>query len=223
MSKSKKARDIASEEQDDTPTVRKLYDMVLEMGKMVSSMEQRMNEMEKWVRTKKKKVDVIEWLNQQYTPRISWEEWRDTIRVDDTHLKFLKQHDMIATFVQIFQDNICASDSEKTIRGFDKGNRALYAFSKEGWIKMESNTVQQFMYCIYRKLIRTLTEWDKKNTETCKNEHQREYNEELYVCYMKKCTSSKQNNAQLYQRMATILHKLVSMSLTDVVHVEFSY
>ena len=222
MSKSKKERDIASQEHDDTPTVRKLYDMVLEMGKMMASMEKRMIEMEKWANTKKKKVNIIDWLNTNYSPKISWEEWRDSIQIHETYLDTLLDDDMMTVFSQIFQDNICENDEVTPICGFDKGHRVLYAYSKEGWAKLDCDTTHKLMHSIYRKLISALIEWDKKNIECCENEHQRERKEEQYILYMKKCTSSKQSSSQRYQRMTNILHKLVVMRLTDVVEVEFS-
>ncbi len=47
MSKPKKQRDTELEELSDTPTTRKLYDVVLEMGKKISDMEKRINEKDK--------------------------------------------------------------------------------------------------------------------------------------------------------------------------------
>ena len=145
LSKPKKQRDLEVEELSDTPSVRKLYDLVMEMGKKMSVMEQRINEMDKWVKMRKQKVNIIEWLNQQYTPCLLFDKWIENINITDKHVTLLKNTGLLETIIEIFRENISTNEHEIAVRGFDRGNYALYIFTKEGWHKMAQEDIRKAM------------------------------------------------------------------------------
>ena len=223
LSKPKKQRDLEVEELSDTPTVRKLYDLVLEMGKKMSDMEKRINEMDKWVKMRKQKVNIIEWLNQQYTPRLLFDEWIENIVITDEHVERLQITGLFETIVEIFRENISTNEDEIAVRGFDRGNHTLYTFTKEGWFKMPPSNIKKTMGGIYRKLLKAIVAWQKTNITECKNANIRENNEILYTIYIKKCMMAKISCEQLSQRMANSLHKLIKQNLKDVVQCEFTF
>jgi len=223
LSKPKKQRDLEVEELSDTPTVRKLYDLVLEMGKKMSDMEKRINEMDKWVKMRKQKVNIIEWLNQQYTPRLLFDEWIENIVITDEHVERLQITGLFETIVEIFRENISTNEDEIAVRGFDRGNHTLYTFTKEGWFKMQPSNIKKTMGGIHRKLLKAIVAWQKTNITDCKNANIREKNEILYTIYIKKCMMAKLSSEQLSQRMANSLHKLIKQNLKDVVQCEFTF
>ena len=67
LSKSKKAQKLDIEERKDTPTVRDLYMVVMELVKKNKQLEDRIEELSKLggmtTQKKQQKVDLIEWLN----------------------------------------------------------------------------------------------------------------------------------------------------------------
>jgi hypothetical protein len=51
------------EEEEELPSQRKLYQMVLLLNEKYNRLEEKVEEMNKWIVKKKKKINVIEWLN----------------------------------------------------------------------------------------------------------------------------------------------------------------
>jgi len=223
MSKPKKQRDTELEELSDTPTTRKLYDVVLEMGKKISDMEKRINEMDKWVKMRKQKVNIIDWLNQQYSPCLLFEKWIENVNITDEHVERLQTQGLFEIIVEIFRENISTNEEEIAVRGFDRGNYALYIFTKEGWQKMTSANIKKTMGDMHRKLLQALVAWQKTNITDCSVASLREHNEILYTTYIKKCMMTKLSTEQLSQRMANSLHKLIKQNVKDVVQCEFSF
>ena len=58
-----KKRQINDDEEDDIPSNKKLYKILLELGSKFNKLEEKVDEINKWVIKKKKKINVIEWLN----------------------------------------------------------------------------------------------------------------------------------------------------------------
>jgi len=223
MSKSRKQRDIECEELSDTPTTKKLYNMVMEMGKKISDMEKRIDEMNTWVKMKKQKVNIIDWLNQQYSPKLLFQQWISKITITDEHIERLQTSGLFEIIVEIFRENISTNEEEIAVRGFDRGNYALYIFTEEGWLKMTPEDVKKTMGNMHRKLLQGIVVWQKTNITECSVASLREHNEILYTTYIKKCMMTKLTTEQLSQRMANSLHKLIKQSVKDVVQCEFSF
>ena len=223
MSKPKKQRDVEAQELSDTPTVRQLYDVILEMGKKMVDMEKQIEELNKWIHIKKQKIDILEWLNQQYTPRILFDDWIANMVVTDSHIARLEKANLFDSVVEIFRENISTNKDENAVRAFDKGNNILYTYTEDGWIKMAAPDMHKAMSSVHKKLLKKIVAWQKPNIEDCKNATIREKNEMLYNTYIKKCMMAKLSGEQLSQRMSNLLHKLIKQNMKDIVQYELAF
>jgi hypothetical protein len=61
LTKTKKG--IIIEQEDDIPSQHKIYNILLELGVKFNQLEEKVDELNKWVVKKKKKINVVEWLN----------------------------------------------------------------------------------------------------------------------------------------------------------------
>ena len=48
--------------------------MLLELGQKYNRLEEKVDEMSKWITKKKKKINILEWLNTNITPIISFDK-----------------------------------------------------------------------------------------------------------------------------------------------------
>lgn len=223
MSKPKKQRDLEFQELNDTPSVRQLYDVILEMGKKISDMEDQIADMKKWIHIKKEKIDILEWLNQQHTPRILFKDWISNIVVTDAHLACLENTNVFDAVAEIFQENISTEKEENAVRAFDKGNNMLYIYTADGWMKMPTPDLHKAMSSVHKKLLQKIVAWRKPNIEDCKQATLREKNEMRYNTYIKKCMMAKLSGEQISQRLANILYKLIKQNMKEIVQYELAF
>ena len=88
--KTQRERQIEFEELGDLPNHLELVKIVQELTFKLIKMEEKMGEMQKWVDKKKKKLNVIVWLNANVVPTIGFLEWINTLFV--VELKIAKAH-----------------------------------------------------------------------------------------------------------------------------------
>ena len=134
MCKSIKERQLENQERDDTPSVRELYDVILEMATKMSAMEKKMNEMSKWVDSKKRKINIIEWLNETHKNiALSMEEFIERIKVERCHLEHLFKEDYNKTILKVIKDVLSDDDENKMpIKAFDIKPNVLFVYTGEG-------------------------------------------------------------------------------------------
>ena len=131
MCKSIKERQLENQERDDTPNVRALYDVILEMVAKMSAMEKKMNEMSKWVDSKKRKMNIVDWLNETHkNVALSLEEFIDRIKVERCHLEYLFKEDYIKTILKVIKDVLSDDDADKMpIKAFDIKPNTLFVYT----------------------------------------------------------------------------------------------
>ena len=83
LQRSKTSRVVKYEEEDELPSQKKLFQMLIELGDKYNRLESKVDEMNKWVVKKKKKINVVDWLNSNIAPNLTFGDVIDTIIVCD--------------------------------------------------------------------------------------------------------------------------------------------
>ncbi len=105
--KTKREHQIDNEELGDTPTHYQLVKIVHELTFKMIKMEEKMEQMQKWVDRKKRKLNVVMWLNTNVNPTISFMEWvHSELIVKPQHFENLIENTIFHTIQQIFEDNL---------------------------------------------------------------------------------------------------------------------
>lgn len=184
--KSKREKQIEVEELGDTPTHLELVKIVQELTLKMMKMEEKMDEMQKWVIKKKKKINVISWLNANVNANIGFLEWvHSTIMVTSEHFEMLMENNVYNTFQQIIEQNLCKKDDfVYPICCFTQKPGIFYICEKNNyniseWKEMETADMVLLFKNIHSKLIKELTNW-KSN-----NEHQFNENDKISILFNK--------------------------------------
>ena len=83
---------INDEEDMPLPSQKQMFQMLLELGQKYSKLEEKIDEMNKWVVKKKKKINVLEWLNVNMIPELIFENLVDKIPIIESDFEFLLQN-----------------------------------------------------------------------------------------------------------------------------------
>lgn len=173
--KTKTELTVEEEEIGDKPSYAQLVKIVQELSIKYAQMETKMDEMQQWINRRKKKQDVIGWLNGNINASIGFLEWITmTIHVDATHFEYLmkSENNIFQTYHLILENNIKEQpDFVYPICCFrDKAN-IFYICEKDEtlhvsiWRQMEPTEFIQIVKKIHNLLVGELTKWKKWNRE----------------------------------------------------------
>ena len=169
-SKSKLELQVAVEEAADKPTYDQLVQIVQELSIKYVKMEEKMTEMQQYIDRKKKKVDVISWLNARVMPTTGFLEWVNmVVSVEPSHfLHLLKPETTIFDCLhEVFTYNLTKTDFVCPLACFAQKNGLFYICEPlEGaflWRELQQSDFVALLKQVQRKLLAELSEWRKTN------------------------------------------------------------
>ena len=214
LSKSKKERNVEMEEHKDTPTVRKLYEIIMEMSIKYKKMEEKLEELSKYVDTKKKKINIIEWLNTTCKTSAPFELWMKKIKVERKHLESIFSHDYVYGALHILKDF-----NNEHIRCYDQKDDTLFIFTNEvatTWSEMKPQQFDKMMDFISKQFIHEFVLWQNENKHRMEDDNYAM----TYMTNIKKMNGGNNTTTeQLYRKIHREVYKQMKTSLTisDVV------
>lgn len=168
--KTKREREIEFEELGDIPNHVELVKIVQELTFKLIKMEEKMEEMQKWVEKKKKKLNVILWLNTNVVPTIGFLEWINTsFVVAPEHFENLMENTLFHTIQQVFEYNLSTKDDFiYPIRCFVEKTGIFYIGEKKPdgtaqWKQLELPDMVFILKIFYNCMIKELTKWKLDN------------------------------------------------------------
>lgn len=149
-----KSKKKTCEEDDDIiiPNTKNMFQMLLELGKKYNNLEEKMSEMTKWISKKKKKINVIEWLNNNLEQKNVFDNLIFSIVVTDEHAMLILDNSFYDVLENIFSSNLFIMEN-KPIFAFAQKVNNLYIYQDDGWIVASKEKLMWFFNKIHMKLI----------------------------------------------------------------------
>ena len=164
---------------EDLPSPKKMYQMLLELGYKYSKLEEKMEEVNKFIVKKKQKINVVEWLNSNITPSLVFENLIDQITIIDSDIEFLFENnflDMINGVLSRFVYNGESSNNLIPLFAFSQKTNVFYAFVKLNnnnnnnnnlcedkccgvWSELSKDQLMKFLMRIQMKVSKAFCEW----------------------------------------------------------------
>jgi hypothetical protein len=168
--KSQREREIETEELGDLPTQTELIKIVQQLCLKMDKMEEKMSEMQKWIDKKKKKINIIEWLNNNINPTMGYKEWVITqFIVTQQHFEYLMENTIFNTIQKIFEQNLVdKNDFTYPIKCFNQKAGIFYVCEKTEnilpeWKQLELSEMILLLKTIQNLIIKELSNWKTKN------------------------------------------------------------
>jgi hypothetical protein len=161
------------EDDEEVPSQRKMYLMMLEMGSKLNKLDEKVDELNKWVIKKKKKINVIEWLNSHTIPDINFDCLIEKIIMDKDDIQHLFHNTFADTINHIFSRNIYnISENTFPIFAFVQKPNIFYIYENEeaGWMELNREKLVKFLNRVHTKLYRLYLEWKKENRPQIDND-----------------------------------------------------
>ena len=187
--KSKKNARVIIEEEEELPSQRIMYEMIIELSQKYNRLDEKVNELNKWVIKKKKKINALEWLNANIIPELVFGSLSEKIIVLDEDIEFMLNNTFNDTLNVIFSRNIYIINEEvnNPIFAFSQKQNIFYIYDeiddndkkddndkineyKENktrgeWMELSKEKLIRFLNIIQMKIAKRFYEWKKKNKD----------------------------------------------------------
>jgi len=217
LNKSKQDKKIEEEEIDNLPSYKELVTIVQELALKNKRLEEKMGQMEKWIETKKKKVNVIQWLNQHATPSITYTEWCQQIKVTPQNLVHLFDNTISDTAIKIIQESL---HELLPIYAFDQKTNVFYIFVDGAWAEMSNINLSNLLIKIQNRLLEEINLWRTNNAA------QLHANDKMSDAYNK--TIMKLMNINSVQdgtvgKIKTGVYQMIKVDIKNMIEYEFEF
>lgn len=177
MSKKKKSaseEDIEAEMEADlaVPSQKKMYEMLIQLGEKYNRLEEKMEEMNKWVVKKKKKINALEWLNTNVKPNNVFDTLIDKIIVNDDDVTNLLTNNFYDVLQCVFSRSLYSwEESEVPIMAFAQKICKFYVYDKDlVWVELTRERLTKFLNRMHSKIFKQYTDWKKAHAVDIRND-----------------------------------------------------
>ncbi len=149
----------------EVPCPRKMFEMIIELGKKLNNMEDKVEEINKWVIRKKKKINIIEWLNTHATPDFKFDYLTNKISISDEDIDSLFTNSFIDLLCNIIGRIFDFADNKYPMFAFVQKNNLFYIYDNEdiGWTELSREKFIKFLNNVFMKISKEFFEWKKRN------------------------------------------------------------
>jgi hypothetical protein len=223
--KSQREKKIEEEESEDIPDYLQLVKLVQELTIKCNKLETKVEQMQKWVERKKKKINIIEWLNTNINAFVSYAEWVNTnIEIIPEHFTYLMEYNLYQTIEYIIRHNF-VENHIYPIKCFSERNVIFYIAEKDEngnslWKRAEHEDIVLIFKKIYNKMLNELTKWKMDN------QYKFDDNPKLCELFNKaviKLMSISFAQDSVFSRIRNILFNYLKTDLKSVIEYDFEF
>jgi hypothetical protein len=175
LSKTRREMQINAEECENTISHYQLCAIVQDLALKCVKMEEKMNAMQKWTDKQKKKINIIQWLNDNNIPATTFSALKTAfaLHIGQKHIDHLIDTNLLDTIQHIFETSE-AVNSRAPIYCFEQKHNVFYIYnvmqdaSGDGngqWSTMTRDDIIHLLNAIHSKLLRELIAWKKMHEQ----------------------------------------------------------
>jgi hypothetical protein len=197
-----------------------LRDIVMELVKSNQKLRKDVEELKKYMQAKKKKINIVDWLNENYKPAVNYKEFISKLCITRSHLEIVFKSNIIDGIQEILEEFMSNQEKNENnpFKSFDIRDNVIYVYNEESKWEILSSTEYTNMISIISKNI--MTEFKKWQDE---NEHQL-YAEDFSVIYVQNVKKVMGGDMPIDKQRGKIhrnLYKYLKMNLQNTVEYAF--
>lgn len=215
-----------TDEEYDIPSTEKLYKIILELAKKNDELEKKVNQLTKWVEVKKKKINIIEWLNKNITPTITFLELTKKMiaSVERKHLEKIFELGHIQGFSRVIYCLLDTLEEETLpIKAFVQKDNSLYVFNlnadKNEWSIMPNEIFNKFINDLSKQIMREFIAWKDENKHRIMND---DFAVECNTNLLK-VLGGQMSIQEVNSKLKHNLYKHIKTNLKNVIEFDFTF
>jgi hypothetical protein len=149
---------------ENTLSLRQMDKIIRELVVKNAALEKKVIELSRWVDRKKNKLNIIEWLNENFVPRYQFSCWYQSIVINDDDIELLMSQPLEKCFFALFKK--ISEKGQNPFTCFSHKANVFYAYAngEEKWQKMTSSDLSQCMKKIHYQIMVYYHDWYNKNS-----------------------------------------------------------
>ena len=164
--KSLKQQELELQFEKELPNQQTMYKLLLDLGVKYNKLEDKYDDINKFVSNKKRKIDVVQWLNSNVKPNITFTRLIDAIVITPADIDLLFQDSVNDSFTRIL-----GRVELTAIYAFTDKANLLYVYDNDVWSEMKREQLVNFLNMIQFKMSKVLFEMKRTNkTEILNND-----------------------------------------------------
>lgn len=223
-SKKKSPSSEDEEDEEPMPSQRKLFHMLIELGQKYNKLEEKVEELNKWVVKKKKKINILEWLNANNNPNILFDSIIDKIVVNEDDIKKLLDNSFYDVLNDIFSRTIYRNENgnENPIFAFEQKTNVFYVYEliddNKMWIELSNKSLIKFLNKVNTKILKAFYEF-----KTEKMQEIRASDKYSIKCdnTMVKIMSFETNKESILSKVKSMMFAKMKKDMKSLVELEF--
>ena len=215
-----------NDENEPMPTQRKMFQMLIELGERYNKLEEKVEEMNKWVVKKKKKINVLEWLNANIRPNIVFDDLHDKIVVIEQDIKNLFDHSYYDVMNDVFSRNIYNfSDNANPLFAFVQKQNVFYIYDAANsdtniWVELTKERLTKFLNKLHTKVFKAFCDWkNSKKPEIKADERLSNLCDKTFVKLMS--VEFKQEN--IYIKARNAMYTRMKKDMKELIEYDFEF
>ena len=149
LHKTSKERHDSEEIHQDTPDTRTLYDMVLELSMQVQKLQNKVQALENASKRTQKKINILDWLNNQPKPACDWEHWVSSMQFDRSNLIECFNTNITTSVIECMKQ-YCDNINILPVRAFNQKPNILYTYGSSGWAELRGKEFERIVCRIHK-------------------------------------------------------------------------
>jgi hypothetical protein len=203
----------------DIPPISDLYSIIVDLSLKYDKLQADYDKLSNWVQQKKRKINIIDWLNEKCRPMISHDKWLDEIILTRKHLNYVFNYDFVDGIIYILQELLVIGDNiHNTIKAFDYKEGILYVYDRINeedlnWHIMTGEEFQKMVRCISLNIMGQFKIWQDENMDKMEDDAF----SRTYIINFKKVMGNTDYNSQ-YNKIRNKLYKYLKINLKNVMY-----
>jgi hypothetical protein len=216
LSKTSKERRDIQECSADTPDIRSLYDIVLEMNKQIQDLRKKVIVLEKEKKAKHKKINILDWLNSQPSPPTTWKLWTDAIEVTRENLLETFKADMVSGILSRIEEKYDEDKCDKLpLRAFEQKPNIFYVYQEDEWIAINQKVFEKNISRLHKKYMMEFIKWrTDAEKELGSDAFTEQFTENIHKL-------TKDPIDQVGKKVMSKLHNKIKINIKHMIHYEF--
>jgi hypothetical protein len=165
------------EEDELIPSTKILYKIVKELALQNKKLQDNVTELEKIIQRglPQKKIDILERLNTNNTPSLTFQDWVKTLKITEEDISSFTSENFSHVSNTILSRNIESSDIELPIISNDLKKNIIYIYrlpndndeqNEVGWFKMENDDLLLIIKTLYQYILKCYhIHWKENNKD----------------------------------------------------------
>jgi hypothetical protein len=221
---------------ENLPSQETMYKIIESLTIKYNKLEEKMEQIQKWVDKKKKKINIIDWLNEndKIKPSYDFNSINDKININITQstIDFLFTNSFYDTVNEIltnFYNSNNNSSQEIPLFAFNQKSNLIYVFNKSAattveeqssWKEITKEQLVDFLDKIQTKITRCLKEWKKIHEDKVRNDNKFS---ELYSKTIIKIMDVKFNNETTITRYKSLVYNKIKIDMKSLIEYEYEF